>query len=189
MSTVQIWRYWVPNQRPQEGWGVLFLDSVGCFAALSDYGHFSHRWPMAGMSKGVGLRQFLLGCDNGYLLGKFAPEREYDGDSTVEEIKREIIRYRRSHSAPSESEKSRDQAREMWDSLTRSDIAESSHALGEWWPLHGEDLPFIPTECCQTMPNPQAVAFLERCWPRLRECIRAELAAEQGAAQRAEEQT
>ncbi len=181
MGKARVWRYSVPSIKG-EGWGILFLDDAGCFAALSDWGDWSHRWPMNGMPEGQGLREFLVDVDDAYLLGKLAPENDYDGEATVLDIKRAIIEYRRDHSGRSESVESKVKARTMWDSLEESEIFDSPHALGEWWPLHGDDMPFIPTECYQTKPNAQAVAFLKRCWPRLKACIKAELEAEKARA-------
>lgn len=43
--SVTTWRYHMPNDRATgEGWAVCFLDSIGCFSVLSDYGDYGYRW-------------------------------------------------------------------------------------------------------------------------------------------------
>jgi len=47
-APVQVWRYHLPNDREtREGWAIAFLDSIGCFTVLSDYGDYGYRWPEA----------------------------------------------------------------------------------------------------------------------------------------------
>lgn len=89
MSDIQTWRYSFPSEKG-EGWAIIFMDSIGCFSALSDWGNVSYRWPQQGWGPGD-FRKFILGCDNYYLTEKFGQgRREYDPEGTKKSVLQHI---------------------------------------------------------------------------------------------------
>lgn len=87
--SVETWRYALPNQKG-EGWAIIFIDSIGCFTALSDWGNVAYRWPENGWGD-FDFRKFLLRCDDSYLTGKFGQNRrEYDPEGTLAAVKERI---------------------------------------------------------------------------------------------------
>lgn len=122
------------------------------------------------MPAGVGFRQFLLECDDGYLLRKISPTQEWDGDATMETIKETIIGMRR------DGGWSKDDAREEWDSLDHYEGFHSEYNFWDW----GRNTKITDVHelsCYQD--SQQAKAFLEKCWPQLKTLIRTELQHEQ----------
>lgn len=162
-SETKHWRYSVPNRKGYEGWAILFLDSEGCFAALSDYGDWSYRWNARGFSPDEDIRKFLLRCDDDYLLRKIAPQQEYDPDKTKANIRELILGMRR------ERQLTKDEALEEWE-LT-SDLS-NEYEFGRWAEL--TQLPDTSELFCQKY-SEQAKAFLKECMPRLREVIKNDL--------------
>jgi hypothetical protein len=90
-AEIQTWRISLPNENG-EGWAIIFMDSTGCFSAMSDWGNVAHRWP----NKGWGdddFRKFLLKCDDYYLTSKFGQNRrEYDGEGALKSIQEYLNR-------------------------------------------------------------------------------------------------
>ena len=165
--SVQMWRYAFPNEYGSGfGWAIFFLDDAGCFTALSDYGDWSHRWPMAGMPKGMGLREFLLGCDDDYVLRKIAPTREYDEDGTEKAIKEMILGMRR------EKQLDAEEAREEWDNFLHHRPLESDY---EFWKWSEESKLPERHELYQVKYSEQAKAFLKECMPLLKAAIKNDL--------------
>lgn len=173
-ATVQTWRYHLPNSRG-EGWVIAFLDSIGCFSVLSDYGNYGHRWPQAGWGPGD-FRSFLVQCGDDYILRKLAPQRAYDGAETLINVKRAIIEARRAcarrnrHNGHAVSW-SRERAREEWDRLDEFDIDYIENFV-RWADATGLDEPW-EYQC--NGPDRDAVAFIEQVMPRLRKAIEADL--------------
>ena len=70
----------------------------------------------------------------------------------------------------------KEMVRELWDSIDEEDLEGSVENVWRW---SGREGYFADIgESIRTKDAPMVVAFFERCWPRLRECIRAELAIE-----------
>jgi len=162
-----MWRYSVPSEEG-EGWAILFLDSAGCFAALSDWGDWAYRWNPRGYEEGDArdFRHFILSCDDDYLLRKLAPTQEYDGESTFKNVKETIIGLRR------EGEWTKDEAREEWDKLEYCEGMHSEFNFLDW----SRDTKLEDThEIAVFMYSQQAKMFLARCMPRLREAIKNDL--------------
>lgn len=157
------WRYSVPNRKGYEGWAILFLDSAGCFAALSDYGDWSYRWNARGFSPDEDIRKFLLRCDDDYLLRKIAPKQEYDSEATQTSIRELILGMRR------EKQLDKEEARYEWD--LSSDVS-TEFDFGRW--MQNTDLPEAHEVYCQKY-SEQAKAFLRECMPRLKEAIKNDL--------------
>ena len=144
----------------------VFIGADGVFSAVSDYGDYGHWWRSIGCDD---IRQFLCGCDSGYLVRKFAPTLERDDDATVRAIKDCILKLRRGKDLTAE------QAREEWDRV------ESFESPDVWYretKLHRvTDVAGLG----RNRHNPQAVSFCEKVMPRLCEVLRAETAAEQAS--------
>lgn len=164
---VQTWRYSFPSVKG-EGWAIFFLDSVGCFAALSDWGDWSYRWNPRGYEAGDGkdFRHFIISCDDDYLLHKIAPKQEWDGDATFKSVKEAILGMRR------DGGWSKDKAREEWDLLENSGV---SHSEFEFWDWSKDTELSDPHELTRHQASRQAKMFLARCMPRLREAIKNEV--------------
>lgn len=167
------WRYYLPNIRERrEGWAIFFLDEIGSFTVLSDYGNYGYRWSEGGWWSKVeyDFRVFVLQTDDHYILGKISvPDSEYQDEKTLAAVKRAIIEARRCRA------KSADWARTEWDLLrdcsdlyTAEDFARwsGSTQLDEYW------------DYASYGPSRQAVAFIENVMPRFRAMLRAELEAE-----------
>lgn len=178
---VTTWRYHLPNERPLEGWAIVFLDSIGCFACLSDYGDYGYRWPEAGWSNPQerDFRQAFLSFDDGYILRKLARRDEYDGEATAKNIRRHICEMRREGAAYSPHSRAgawtKQRARDEWNLLKRHDDVSGREFFAFWY----QDTTI--QDCAELavydIPK-QAVAFVERVMGRLREAIRADLRSE-----------
>lgn len=169
-NTITTWRYSVPSVNG-EGWAVLFLDSVGCFAAISDWGNFAHHWPVAGWRESGDFRTFIaVGASDDYILRKLAPRLEYDAEETLKTVKDAIRRKRRTQWL------SRKRAREAWDQLDEFDNLVHPELFWQWYQAQTA-LEDAQEHRCTRRPL-DAVQFIEKAWPRLKEQIRAELAKE-----------
>jgi hypothetical protein len=73
--TVTTWRYYLPNDEMLEGWAIVFLDSIGCFSTVSDWGNYGYRWDSPGSTGGTDFRQWLIERGDDYLLSKLCPGR------------------------------------------------------------------------------------------------------------------
>ena len=164
---VTTWRYSLPNENG-EGWAIAFLDSIGCFSVLSDYGDYGYRWPQNGWSNPNerDFRQFFLGTDDHYVLRKIARSDHYDGRATCEGIKRHIIELRR------DRHYEKDFARDEWDRLRRYDDVDCREMFAMWYENTkiGDAAEFSVYSF-----SPQALAFQKLVLPRLRAAIRAQL--------------
>jgi hypothetical protein len=79
---VKTWRFDLPNV-DGEGWAIVFMDSRGCFSALSDWGDVSYRW-----RSNPNLPAFVKSCNDDQLISKFGQNRrEYDPQGTVEGVR------------------------------------------------------------------------------------------------------
>jgi hypothetical protein len=165
MSGVKTWRYSVPTLNSLEGWAILFLDNAGCFAALSDYGDWTYRWNARGIAE-KDMRYFILSCDDGYLLQKLNPHKEYDSDATLIAAKELIIGMRR------ERQLDVDEARNEWISLSDCDSLRTEIDFYRWTEMM--DLGDV-SDLYRTKHSEQARAFLKHCLPRLRMEIKNDL--------------
>lgn len=185
---IRTYRYQVPNDRKAgEGWAILFLDSIGCFAALSDWGNYGNRW----QDKGWGdydFRKFVLEMGDDYLLNKITHGAdEYDADETARSIKQAILEARRSgqvrgsaHSYDDidgrNAEGSRLWARLEWDRIEAHGDLYTEEDFNQWSGVTSLEEPW--NYHCRRTPM-QAQMFVKKCMPRLREMIRNEMAREQ----------
>lgn len=166
-STVRfgIRRYVVPNDRPGEGWGIFIIDDAGFFAVVSDWGNYAFRWTAPGCDD---FRDFLCDLDASYLCSKLAPKSVFDGERTEQLVVERILRLRRDRDI------TRTVAREEYDVVRRSGLdREADFVL--WLQDTGLEDAWELSRCG---PEPQAVQFCKRLYPRFVELLRAELSAE-----------
>ena len=170
--SVRTFRYSLPNV-PEwcEGWAIIFLDSTGCFSALSDYGNYAYRWPDHGWGD-FDFRKFFIERGDDYLLGKIAPNDVYDEDETLRAIKKTILSERRHAIALADAAWTRERARQEWDLLDRYGWLDSEEAFQEWTRETSLDDPWMYQE---RKTHPRSVAFTKKVMPRLRAIIRDEL--------------
>lgn len=168
MTAPITWRYDLPSIKA-EGWAIIMLTSDGFFAAVSDFGNYAFRWTSWGWTSWGprDFREFMLGIGDDYLLSKIASQ-VYDGAATESAIRRDILSERRKRNMD------RERAREEWDLL---DVHDLSHEFGfyEW---AGEtSFDDAPSYACHRYDG-DARSFAEKTMPRLREAIRAQMAAD-----------
>ena len=167
-SEVKSWRYSIPNLNGYEGWAILFLDNAGCFAALSDYGDWSHRWNARGFEEHEkkDFRHFVLSCSDHYLLSKINPIKEFDPEGTLLAVKETILGMRR------ERQLEEREARDEWEHLDDCENLDNEYMWQRW-----QDLTKLPDpyQLYTDRHSRQAQAFLRECMPRLREKIKNDL--------------
>ena len=168
--TVQHWRYSFPSENG-EGWAIIFLDSAGCFAALSDWGNWTYRWNSRGINE-PDFRQFFLTASDEYLLEKLNPVQEYDPEDTLKAVKQAYLEAFRSTS---------------WRKRKRFERASAWMELNEMYNDLYTDSDFDQWLTCNPMDfdepwylrcdrhSQQAEQFIKRVMPRLREAIRKDL--------------
>ena len=163
---IETWRISLPNVQGQ-GWAIIFMDSTGCFAALSDYGDVSYRWNQRGLPDG-GFKRFILKADDYYLTGKFGQGRRvYDGDATYESIKDHILQARKDDSM------SKEKARQEYDHLKlHHDLKDREFDFGLWY--NGTELDDAGEFYCQKYDR-DVTCFVKFVLPRLREYLRQDL--------------
>jgi hypothetical protein len=162
---VQTWRYSLPNVKG-EGWVIAFVDSTGCFSALSDWGDVAYRWSAQGWGPGD-FREFLLRADDYYLTSKFGRGRkEYDPEGTLDGVKSYIIEARR------DGYKTKEEAREEWDRLDTYEDLRTEFDFTQWYMATKLD---DPGEFHRMRYVGEVTAFIKHAMPRLREVFRAEL--------------
>lgn len=188
-TDLRTWRYVLPSEKEDRfsGWAIVFMDSTGAFATVSDYGSYAYKWHTQGWGPGD-FRRFIVHCDGDYVRRKLAPREEYDGEATLKAAKRTIIDQRRTYARllhegglssfrPNEIGRplDSDEARAEWDLLKEhSDLDSESDLV--LWAQHTRVNYY--EGIAQTRPSPQAVAFCERTLPRLQEMLKRQLAAE-----------
>jgi hypothetical protein len=167
-SEVKSWRYSIPNTKGYEGWAILFIDNAGCFAALSDYGDWTHRWNARGFEEHEkkDFRHFVLSCSDHYLLDKLNPRQEYDPEGTLQAVKEAICGMRR------ERQLEKDEAREEWEHLEDCERLENEYMFQRWMELTELSDAW---ELSTTKHSEQCRAFIQQCMPRLRELIKNDL--------------
>lgn len=168
MSEIKIWRYLIPPVDNIEGWGIFLLDSTGMFAAVTDYGNYAYKWTHHGRDD---FRKFVIGLEkeSDYLLGKVAPNKEYDGEGTIKRIKKDILEHRR------EGAYTKDFARREWILINNNGNMDSAYGFYKWY----EETAITDASEFYTEKWPTSyIAFAKKLIPRLTNAIRKELAME-----------
>lgn len=163
---MQMWRYEIPSIKG-EGWAILFLDNEGCFAVLSDWGDWSYRWSARGGAT-KDMRYFIVTCNNDSLLRKLNPVQEFDAEATLTAVKEYISSMRQEGRLTEQEEQEELRLLEEHEGLDN-----------EWyWDRWLGDTDMVHAYELRVDRYPLAIqAFLEKCWPRLREEIQKEILA------------
>jgi hypothetical protein len=162
-------RYTIPSEKG-EGWAVILIDTeIGFFATCSDWGNFAYLWTHPGME----FRKFLAQLTPDYLHKKLLFGREssqvFDGEKTAELIKEAL------------NNKDRALLKEKGRSWKRYN--QECALLEQHTPMEKEDFDSWQSETgleepwqykC-TKPEPQAMSFCTKVWPRFKALLEAEL--------------
>jgi len=173
MGGVVTWRYVLPSlPEGRDSWSIVFVDSTGCVAVLSDYGDWCYRW----VTKHCGFddfRKFLAQAETDYVARKLGGGRRgdlevYDGHATAKNIRERICSYRRDGTF------SREKARHEWN-LVGSDVEDNTIGFHDWYMHTSFDCSyeFAIYRMSESLKHWATVSF-----PRLQELLRAELASE-----------
>jgi hypothetical protein len=146
---------------------IVLDDKDGDIYIQSDYGDYSYWWRSRG--RDTTLKQFLLSCDDSYVMNKFGYGGKNDyfyADRTIKNIKKDILQQRREDRIDS------DQARLLWNEINDIDYStdtcnEMYVSLAEWAPdvlshIYGDSSYEIPWS---TGTHPQLIAFMDKVWP------------------------
>ena len=146
------------------------------------YGDWSFEWWHIGPDDP---RQFLAGVSEDYLLGKLTAgkPRVYDGEATLENVKRAILKARKDEQIDAE------EARRMYDELSDeySDLGHSED-FSRWYENLSCDIDAVFGDsytahgCYEDTPVRDAVHLTTRMWPGMKKFLKAELAREKTAA-------
>lgn len=142
-APVKTWRFSEPN-RKGEGWWIAFLDEAGALAVLSDFGDYAYRWHPGALGE-PNLVRFLARVDSDYVLRKVSPREDHlDCAATEMKVREAIV--------------------EEVDDAASDDVSINSErdlftAVSDFG-LDGSDVAVYRRD-------PQAVAFIERVWPRI----------------------
>lgn len=166
-TELRTWRYHLPSIKG-EGWAIVYMDSIGVFTCVSDWGDYGYRWPQAGWGPGD-FRKFFLQCYDEYILRKIARPDVYDGEATLRAVKERILEARRHGSW------SRDRARREWDRLEVYGHLDSREDFAMWY----EDTDIDEAYGLSVYSfSGEVRGFIEHVLPRLREAIKKQLEAE-----------
>ena len=144
----------------------------------SSFGTWGHVWTACG----VPFKQFLMRVEFDYVFTKFMGTKlaRYDGQATLREVRREIMRARRQRGM------SKPEAREAWDAvdfeIDRIESSESDcgYAFMDVARDLGRDHPmreFFADPCAwprMTKPDCQAIGFWCELWPSFLGALKAE---------------
>ena len=166
------WRYALPSlPAGTDSWSIVFVDSTGAVAVLSDYGNWCYRW----VTEHTGFRdfrEFLVQADWDYVARKLGSGRRedlsvYDGNATSVAIRAHVATARRDGSLSAED------AATEWALAKDSELEDSIVGFHDWYRE-------------TSLPNPYEFAVYRmdhglKHWatvslPRLQEAIREELA-------------
>lgn len=172
MADIITRRYYIPTlPSGLEGWGIFFLDSIGTFTCVTDWGNYAYAWRAFGPAD---FREFLLGINDGYLLSKISVREEYQSDETLVNVKQHLIASRVA------KDLTRETAREEWELLENCDDLRNEH---DWWRWTSQtELNCLGDDGLVVYDRPQqAKAFVQLLWPRFKDMLRKELAEEKEA--------
>lgn len=168
------WRYSLPSVQG-EGWAVVFLDSTGTLAIVSDYGNAAYRWAMAGMPENTTFKEFItrlavVDSPHDYLVNKLSVgRREYDPERTLYRVKQAISIARREQRLTSW------EARQFWDEVVDDYGGLEYEATATRW---FEETAFPDANIYLSVkPCTDATLIVRHVIPRLQKLLRDEIAA------------
>lgn len=142
-------------------WARIWITDDGCISIMSDFGNWGYWFG----SPGCEFRKFLTRCDDDYISKKLADgEREYDGERTFANVRREIIRLRRDGL-------SAELARHEWELCERFSKLENREDFALWQAESVID----PSELASFVYPFQLQHFVKRLWPLFVMQLRAEI--------------
>lgn len=135
------------------------IEWAALWCCYSSFGVFGYYW--SGM--GEPFAEFIAGIDAGYLLGKIA-KKEFDDDTCLKSVRGAIVEARRDRRRTVTKEI----AREAWDAVESISEGYSGESLATVLYECGElsILEYEWTEMTNQAWDRQAVAFVERMWPK-----------------------
>ncbi len=144
--------------------GMFLVTHDGAVTTISDYGNYSYWWGSTGMSD---IREFLIKISVDYMLGKMAPQSEFDGEAAKKFIKEHILDLRRA------GDLTKEEAREEWDLIENADFYDA-HGFGyhDWCNSSSIEGRY---EFYQSDTPKQAKLFAERVWPYFIAALKKEL--------------
>jgi hypothetical protein len=149
------------------GYVTMFLDDeTGMVSMQTDWDDFSYRWGAIGDRT---LKQFLAGCDNGYLMDKFCRRDYFDLDVT----KKKML----AHLKDVQWELSKEQIKEcehQIKELSPNNQDELYHIIDISAPavyelVYDDDLYGVPAHMDY---KPRHICFFEDVWPMVREKLK-----------------
>lgn len=148
------------------GWFIALLDETGFFAVISDYGNYVYKWSAFSGD----FREFMLQCDDGYLISKLNPRRVADWDETYKAIKGHIVSERKGGFYHKET------ARGLLQLADKFHKEQSDFAFKDFLDAAGnEDCHTDWYEFYCQRPDPQVVGFTKRVFPKLKLMIKRDL--------------
>jgi hypothetical protein len=161
-------RYTIPSERG-EGWAVIVIDTeTGFFATVSDWGNYAYQWTAPGGE----FRAFLAKLTPDYLHKKLLHGQKsevFDGVKTMATIRAAIV---------TRDAASLKKSKRNWRWYTAE-----IDAVEQRTPMEQEDFDAWcsetrleePWQYRCTMPEPQAMSFCTKVWPRFKLLLEAEL--------------
>jgi hypothetical protein len=164
-------KYSIPSERG-EGWAVIVIDTeTGFFATVSDWGNYAYQWTHPGRE----FREFLIGLTPDYLHKKLLHGRGknsievFDGERTLATIKEALDNKDRAHL------KEKNRSWKRYNPEVRT--------LEKFTPMEQEDFDAWcsdttldePWQYRCTQPEPQAMSFCTKVWPRFKLLLEGEL--------------
>ena len=155
-------RYIIKSEKPH-WWAHFVISNDGFLDIQSDYGNYSYCWS----SFGEDFKQFLVDCDDSYLIGKFGGSRKcFNFEETVTNIISEILERRRDRNLTAEL------ARDLFDTVNSLDPVTSVGEFGMQLQetqinnvpeiLYSGDYSSIPVVMED---DPSLVSFMKIIWP------------------------
>jgi hypothetical protein len=162
-------RYNIPSEEG-EGWAVIVIDTdIGFFATVSDWGNYAYTWTHPGAE----FRQFLARLTPDYLYKKLLHGQKsevFDGEATTACIKEAIRLKDVAHT----EEKGRSWKRHNAELRSVEKFAPMAEEQ-DFQAWQSETTLDEPWQYRCTRPEPQAMSFCTKVWPRFKLLLEAEL--------------
>lgn len=161
----KLFRYYLPNESPLEGWAYIVLSNDGYFSAVSDYGNYAFYWTHHGEKD---FRIFLVRAHRSwdYFASKLGDKR-YDGNATYDRIKSFILEQRRSLNWDAEK------AREEFD-LIENEV-DKCYGPGDFTRWHDQTKIDEPWEFYTERYPANLLAFTQKTLKRLSDILEQDL--------------
>lgn len=159
-------------RKKPHAWAEINLDEkTGAVNIISDYGNWGYAWRCIGPTT---LKEFLVGCDKYYLMGKFGQGvKVFDGVATAKDLRKYVLEKRRNRDISKDATREAFEALEQceyeydrssdlfWNHLTEFDVFNN----GDIWEMG------VYTR------EPQLEGFFDKLWPVFVEHLEGEIKA------------